>query len=284
MATIGAKAAENCDEFGWQPEGSADPGLVAETAQGSTHGYGRAWSRSSAYSLRPDQRSVYLVHTVEGGFDFTIDGVTVHAEPGQMVVFEGDADVTAQTTTDTARYVWFLPGARLAPGWSLRPPHEPITLTNAPMQGLISMTNSLLNSADRMSLFAFEQVGWAMEGLVLAAFSDGIRVTDEDAMHRDGLFTVAQAIIRSRFRDPMFGVAELASDLSTSRAYVHRSFMSMGTTPRREIERYRLADVERQRLLVPPLSELVESAGFNSMRQYRMAQARHRGRREVTEE
>lgn len=274
MTSMGEEAAENCDEFGWHPHGFIDPALVAETAQSPRHGYGRAWSKTSTYSLRPDERLLYLVHTVEGAFDFTIEGETVRAEPGQTVCFDGSASVHAQTVMDTARYVWFFPGNRLGPDRSLLRAHEPIVLTNASMQGLMSMTNALLNVDALPAGPAHEQVGWAMESLVAAALHQSTRVTDEDAMHRDGLFTAAQSVIRARFRDPGFTVAELARDLSSSRSNVHRSFISMGTTPRREIERYRLTEVERQRALVPPLSELVEAAGFTSVRQYRMALTR----------
>jgi len=277
MTTMGEESAENCDEFGWQPRGDIDPTLVAETTTGTKHGYGRAWSRTSTYSLRPDERLLYLVHTVEGGFDFTVEGVTVRTEPGQMIAFDGGADVHAQTITDTARYVWFFPATRLRPGRSLLTAHEPIVLVNAPMLGLVSMTNALLNNEALTSPSAHEKIGSAMENMLLAALDEEQRITEESAIHRDGLFTVAQSVIRSRFADPGFGVSELARELSTSRSHLHRAFMSMGTTPRREIERYRLAEVERMRALAPALNEIVEMAGFSSMRQYRLVQARNRG-------
>ncbi|WP_424709166.1 hypothetical protein [Microbacterium sp. SLBN-111] len=203
--------------------------------------------------------------------------MTVRTEPGQMMAFDGGAAVQAQTIADTARYVWFFPATRLTLGRSLLTAHEPIALVNAPMLGLVSMTNALLNNEAQTSPFAHEQIGSAMENMLLAALDEEQRITEESALHRDGLFTVAQSVIRSRFPDPGFGVSELARELSTSRSHLHRAFMSMGTTPRREIERYRLAEVERQRALTPALSDIVEMAGFSSMRQYRLVQARNRG-------
>lgn len=276
MSSMGEDAAENCDEFGWHPEGDIDPALIAETAQGTHHGYGRAWSRSSAYTLRPDEGLLYLVHTVEGSFDFVADGTTVRTEPGQLMLFPEGAPVHAQTLTDTARYVWFVPRNAFSPERAPLPPHEPIEVTRGPMQALISVTNALLNSDTSTSRSAQEHVGAAIENLILAALDSNFEPTEEHAMHRDGLFTAAQSVIRARFRDPGFSGTDLERDLSTSRSHIHRTFASMGTTPRREIERHRLAEVERQYARILSLDEIVEAAGFTSMRQYRLALARNR--------
>jgi len=277
---MGEDAAESCDEFGWHPEGDIDPALIAETAQGPRHGYGRAWSRNSTYTLRPDEGLLYLVHTVEGAFDFVVDGATVRTEPGQLMLFAEGAPVHAQTLTDTARYVWFLPKGAIPPGL---PGHEPLELTGGPMQALISVTNALLNSDTSTSRIANGHIGTAMENLILAALDCEPHPTEEGAMHRDGLFTAAQSVIRSRFRDPGFSGTDLERDLSTSRSHIHRMFASMGTTPRREIERYRLAEVERQRARILSLDEIVEAAGFASMRQYRLALARNRRTHQAAE-
>lgn len=274
---MGDAAAENCDDFGWQPAGEIDPNLVAETVQSSQYGYGRAWSQTSGYSLRPDVRLLYLVHTVEGGFDFTVDGITVRSEAGEVVVFDSAAPVTAQTLTDTARYVWFVPAVRLSAGQGVLPAHEPLTLATGPLQGLISMTNSLLNNGAPTSRAAHDHIGLAMENMLVAALHEDISFTDEDAMNRDGLFTAAVTVIRSRFRDPGFGVPELARELSASVSHVHRIFAAMGTTPRRELERHRLEEVEMRQALAPSQREIVEASGFSSVRQYRLALARSKG-------
>lgn len=277
VTTIGADAAANCDDFGWQPRGEIDPNLVAETVQNSQYGYGRAWSQKSGYSLRPDTRLLYLVHTVEGGFDFTVDGTAVRSEAGEVVVFDSAAPATAQTLTDTARYVWFVPAVRLSAAQGVLPPHEPLALATGPLQGLISLTNALLNSGAPTSRAAHDHIGLAMENMLVAALHEDITFTDEDAMNRDGLFTAAVAVIRTRFRDPGFGVPELARELSASVSHVHRVFTTMGTTPRRELERHRLEEVAMRQALAPSPREIIEASGFSSVRQYRRALARSQG-------
>lgn len=271
MNSMGEISAGNCDDFGWEPIGPVDPSLVAETAQDSNYGFGRAWSRSSKYSLRSDPRTLFLVHTVEGGFDFTVENDVIRTNPGQLVVFDGRAAIQADTVRETARYVWFFRPKVLRPGKELLDFHEPITLDNGPMQSLTSMTNALLNAAASASPEAHSHIGQAMEFLLLAALTEQQPHREVHSMHRDGLFTAAQFVISQHFRDPGFGVNELVKELSSHRSSVHRVFSSMGTSPRREIERYRLEEVDKELRHATTLDEIVTNAGFTSVRQYKVA-------------
>lgn len=284
MSTMGESSAENCDGFGWEPVGAIDPSLVAETAQDTHYGYGRAWSRSSKYSLRADPRMLYLVHTVEGGIDFTIENNVVRTEPGQLMVLDGRAAIRADLLRETARYVWFFRPRELRPGRSLLDVHEPITLTSPAMQSLIAMTNRLLNSGQPISPEAHVYVGQAIEPLVLAALTDGYRHGEVHSMHRDGLFTAAQRVISQHFRNPEFDLSQLAEELHASRSAIHRVFASMGTSPRREIERFRLEDVERNLRHLRTLHDIVTDAGFASVRTYSAAVARSTPSRTVAGE
>ncbi|MEV7799578.1 hypothetical protein AB0O14_10840 [Microbacterium foliorum] len=55
----------------------------------------------------------------------------------------------------------------------------------------------------------------------------------------------AQVAIEAGFRDPGFDVPKLARELSVSVRTVHNTFTRFGSTPRREIERRRVSEVDR---------------------------------------
>ncbi|WP_424711857.1 hypothetical protein [Microbacterium sp. SLBN-111] len=275
---MGEAAAQNCDDFGWGPLGPVDPTLVAETAQSRLYGHGRAWSRSSRYVLRGDAQSLHLVLTVEGGFEFTVDGQTMTADPGQLVFFDGRLPTTARTLRETARYVWFLRPSVLQARRAAFRLHEPVDMMNAPMQSLVSMTNALLNAENPATASAQDHFGAAAEHLIAAALEESPRPTDPYAMHRDGLFTAAQNVIEAHFRNPAFGAREMSRELATSMSHMYAVFAAMGTTPKREIERRRLAAIEAAQRNLPRLDELVQESGFISVRQYRAALARSRHR------
>jgi len=275
---MGEAAAQNCDNFGWGPLGPVDPTLVAETSQSQLYGHGRAWSRSSRYVLRSDERSLHLVLTVEGGFEFTVNGETLTAEPGHLVFFDGRQPTTAQTLQETARYVWFFRPSALAVHRSAFRLHDPVNVMNAPMLSLVSMTNALLNAEPAARPSSQDHVGAAVEHLVIAALEESPRPGDPFVMHRDGLFTAAQNVIETRFRDPAFSARELSRELATSTSHVYAVFAAMGTTPKREIERHRLAAVLAAQRVLPTLDDIVHESGFISVRQYRAALARSRQR------
>lgn len=280
---MGDAAAQNCDDFGWGPVGPIDHTLVAETAQSEYYGYGRAWSRSSEYTLRGDARSLYLVLTVEGGFEFTVDGDTVTTQPGELIFLDGRDGSAARTRMETARFVWFLRPTVLDPRRSRFALNEPIDTSNPPMQSLVSMTNALLNAGDDLPATTQGHIGRAAEHLIAAALNERPVASETAAMHRDGLFTTAQLLIDRHFRDPVFGVNELARQLASSTSHVHEIFSSMGTTPRRELERRRLSEVAALQKASPTLEQIVQDSGFTTMRQYRAAVARQ-GRRPRSEE
>lgn len=115
-----------------------------------------------------------------------------------------------------------------------------------------------------------------MEHLVAGALDEwGALEGNNAALHRDGLFTSAQLVIESYSRDPGFDAVKLAKELSVSARSVHAAFSAFGTTPRREIERRRLSEVDRRSGQLLTLTQNVELSGFTSLRQYRRVAARH---------
>lgn len=273
----GQVAAERCDDFGWQPRGPIDPALVADTMAHARFGMGRAWSRSSRYDLAHSPGMTYLVFTVEGAFEFTVDGSPVTAEPGTLVLLDGEAPTTAQTLAETARYVWYFEPAILQRSRSRFPFHEPILLGNASVNALFAMTNSVLNGSPPRTETARRHLGVALEHLTASALEEaGGRELRGDSRHRDGLFMAAQLAIETYFRDPSFNVTRLAKELSISVRAVHTTFSKFGTSPRREIERRRLSEVARlTSTQEASATHLVEQAGFSSVKQLRRAYARN---------
>jgi AraC-like DNA-binding protein len=273
---MGVLAAERCDDFGWRPRGAIDPGLVAETMQHPKFGIGRAWSNSAGYSLTEAPGRIYLVYTVEGGIDFQVDGSSVKAEAGSLILLDGEAPTNASTLTETARFVWYVEPTFLRPGRSRFRFHEPISMRNASLRALISMTNSVLNEDLPTTESGRRHMALSLEHLIAGALDEAD--SDElggDSRHHDGLFMTAQLAIESGFRDAAFSVAHLAKELSVSVRAVHGTFSRFGTTPRREIERRRISEIDR----MPgkqefSASEIAERTGFTSARQMNRALGR----------
>lgn len=273
--SMGDRAAERCDDFGWHPRGAIDPGLVAETVQHSKFGLGRAWSNSAGYTLTTAPERIYLVYTVEGAFEFAVDGQSVIAQAGSLILLDGEAPTTATTLDTTARFVWYFEPTFLGPQRARFRFHEPINMRNASLRALFSMTNAVLNSPVSATP-AQRHVGVALEHLVAASLEEAR--SDEighDARHHDGLFMAAQIAIESYFRDPSFDVVSLARELSVSVRTVHRTFGRLGTTPRREIERRRVTEIHRLPTAAAlTASETAERCGFTSPQQMSRALSR----------
>ncbi|MBF4549475.1 helix-turn-helix transcriptional regulator [Pseudoclavibacter sp. VKM Ac-2888] len=265
------QAAERCRKFGWAATEDVDRSLVAEAVQDDRYGAGRAWSSRSSYELTPAPGRIYLVYIVEGGFDFTIGGVTAATEPGHLILFDGAVPTQSRTTADTARFVWHLKPTFLSPQRARFAFHEPLVSNNAPMRSLTSMTNAMLNAPLSGNSMTHSHLGLAIEHLVASVLSETDAHRIDNAAHRDGLFGAAQLVIDANFRDPDFTVDRLIKDLGVSARGVHVAFADLGTTPRREIERRRLQEVERLSAQVLTSEEVVELAGFPNIRRYKYA-------------
>lgn len=269
---MGTQAAEKCDDFGWHPRGRIDPGLVAETTQHPSFGAGRAWSNSAGYSLTTAPKRLYLVYTVEGAFEFDVDGSAVVAETDSLVLFEGAAPTLARTLTTTARFVWYLEPTFLQPGRSRFRFHEPISMRNTSIRTLMTMTNTLLNAPTSTTASARRHTASALEHLVAGALDEAGAQHGGDSRHRDGLFMASQVAIEAGFRDAGFDVPALAREVSVSVRTLHDTFARLGTTPRREIERRRVTEARRLAAANDlPVADTAEESGFSSVKQLRRA-------------
>lgn len=271
---MGLAAAERCDDFGWHPKGRIDTSLVAEIAQHPRFGMGHAWSRSAAYDLTTAPGRTYLVLTMEGGFEFDVDGAPVLTEPGSLILLDGETPTAARTLTDTARFVWHLEPTMLDAKRSRFSYGEPIPTGGAAIKALTSMTSALLTSPTPSNDTIRHHLALSFENLLIAAL-DEAGEHQHDGPHRDGLFMAAIAEIEAHFRDPAFTVTRLAREVSVSPRTLHDIFRSMGSTPRREIERRRLTEAS-QLVEAHTLSatEAAERSGFTSARQLARALSR----------
>jgi AraC-like DNA-binding protein len=273
--SMGNAAAERCYDFGWHPRGAIDPALVAETYEHSKFGGGHAWSRSAGYSLTTAPERTYLVLTVEGGFEFDVDGSTVPTEPGSLIMLDGAAPTTARTVTETSRYVWYLEPTFLQHGLGRFHHGEPIPMNGAGIQTLMGMTNALLTSPRSLGRRSRRYVTLAFEHLLAGVLEDAPTRPQVPGSHRDGLFMAAHSAIEAGFRDPGFSVTRLARELSVSERTLRDTFQRMGTTPRREIERRRVTEAgELAEAGSMSLSEQAALAGFTSAKQLTRALAR----------
>lgn len=268
----GHAAAEQCDDFGWHPRGEIDPTLVAHTTQHSRLGFGHAWSRSAGYRLTTAPSRTYVVLTIEGGFEFEVGGSAVQTAPGSLIMLDGAVPTLARTLTQTARFVWHFEPALLRPEHTRFAYGEPLTTGGSALTALMALTKSMLSAPPPSTEIARAHVATAFESLLLGALEDANPRARELAPHRESLFMGALASLEAHFRDPAFSVARLAKDLAVSERTLHGAFNAMGTTPRRELERMRLAEATRLlRITWMAPAELAMRSGFTSARQLQRA-------------
>lgn len=274
---MGDAAAERCDDFGWHPRGRIDTTLVAEIEQHPGFGLGHAWSRSAGYALTTDPRRMYLVLTMEGGFEFTVDGAPMRTEPGSLVLLDGEVPTTARTLEETARFVWYLEPTFLQAGRSPFRYGEPLMTNGTSMELLIGWTNGLMGAPRLDSPEARRRLALSFEHLLAAAIHEAGAEQNRMAEHRDGLFMAALGALETHFRDPGFDTTRMAKETSISLRTLQKVFRTMGTTPRREIERRRVTEANSIADAGPiSITELAERSGFTSPRKLARALARAR--------
>ncbi|WP_420367203.1 helix-turn-helix domain-containing protein [Curtobacterium sp. L1-20] len=274
--TMGVAAAERCNDFGWHPRGEIDSTLVAETLEQPRFGVGHAWSRSAGYALTTAPERIYLVLTMEGGFEFTVDGQVIPTQPGSLILLNGEAPTTARTVAQTSRYVWYLEPTFLTPGKGRFQYGEPLPTSGASIQMLMGMTNSLLQSPPPSTEAGQRHLSLAFENILAAALDETAPRRPRDiGQRRDGLFMAAHSVIETRFRDPAFTVSRLAQELAVSERTLRDTFHRMGTTARREIERRRLTEATQLEGTEPlTATERALRSGFSSAQQLARALTR----------
>ncbi|MBF4616368.1 helix-turn-helix domain-containing protein [Curtobacterium sp. VKM Ac-1376] len=138
------------------------------------------------------------------------------------------------------------------------------------------MTNTLLQASPPATGAGRRHLALSFENFLAAALEENAPRRPKDiGQLRDGLFMAAQAAIETGFRDPAFSVERLARELTVSETTLRDTFKRMGTAPRREIERRRLAEANQlEAIETLTVTERAARAGFSSAQQLARALAR----------
>ncbi|TQL85215.1 helix-turn-helix domain-containing protein [Microbacterium saperdae] len=255
-------------KHGWSYDAQPHVYEYDETAS-DEFGFARLWSGGMSTVLQSREGIVHVAVIVEGSAEVMVDGSNVQIETGQIILLDGDCELHAHSPKPWARYGWFFRNSILR-GREYRPLlGEPRSITRESLLAMTSVANTSLD-ANRAGVKPSIHTRIAMEHLAAAAAYDHSARLRTDPVHRDGLFLAAQSLISERFRDPALTVEVLSRDLAVSASSLHRAYQPMGTSPRREIERHRVAESLRRLALdvgtgAPPMVDIAAESGFTSV-------------------
>ncbi|MHC9046856.1 cupin domain-containing protein [Microbacterium saperdae] len=245
-------------------------------------GFARLWSGGMQTTLASREGITHVAAIVEGSADLTVDGESVRIEAGEIIFIDGESALDAHSPDPWARYGWFFNDSLLR-GREYRPlMGQPRAIPRHSLLAMTSVANSVLgDTTTGASPSVHTRI--AMEHLAAAAIFDHSTPARADPVHRDALFLAAQTVISEQYRDPALSVEVLCKVLSVSSSSLHRAYTPMGVTPRREIERLRVADALRRLALIDrrnrrAVSEVASECGFRSTARMResLKRAGHR--------
>lgn len=265
-------------EHGWSFE--RQPDLYEYDAIGNSQfGFARLWSGGMRTALASREGIIHVVTLVEGAAEMAVEGTPTGIEAGQILLIRGDSALEAVSPSPFARYGWFFSQSFLEGREYRHLLGEPRSITRESLLAMTSVANASLGAGRTARTKPSVHLRIAMEHLVAAAAGETSVSAPIDPVHRDRLFLTAQGIIAERFRDPAFTVDVLRKALSVSHSSLYRAHESMGSTPRREIERLRVAEAMSRLASGEPanakaLAEVASASGFTSVVQLRRALAR----------
>jgi AraC-like DNA-binding protein len=265
-------------KHGWSFEARPKLYEYDETAT-NDFGFARLWSGGMSTALFSREGIVHVAAIVEGSAELTVDGKHVHIEAGQVILLDGESSLHAYSGQPWARYGWFFRNSVLQGREYRHLMGEPRSITREALLAMTSVANTSLDS-QRHGAKPSIHTRLAMEHLAAAATYDPSARARTDSVHRDSLFLAAQQVIAERFRDPAMTVDLLCKELSVSARSLYRAYEPMGTSPRRELERHRIAESMRRLALVEgrsraALAEVASASGFTSAVTMRRALARN---------
>lgn len=262
---------------GWSYDARPQVYEYDETAT-DDFGFARLWSGGMSTALLSREGIVHVAAIVEGTAEVTVDGSKVQIEAGQIILLDGDSALHAHSPKPWARYGWFFRDSILRGREYRRLMGEPRSITRESLLAMTSVANTSLD-ANRAGVTPSIHSRIAMEHLAAAAAYEHSSRSRTDPVHRDGLFLAAQTLISDRFRDPALTVEVLCRDLAVSASSLHRAYQPMGMSPRREIERHRVAEGLRRLASddgkhVPSMADIAAESGFTSVVTMRRALTR----------
>lgn len=265
-------------EHGWSFENQPD--LYEYDVMGNSQfGFARLWSGGMRTALSSREGIVHVVALVEGTAEMAVEGKPTAIEAGQIFLVRGGAALEAFSSHPFARYGWFFSDSFLEAREYRHLMGEPRSIARESLLAMTSVANASLGAGQAARMKPSVHTRIAMEHLVAAAAAETSGSARVDPVHRDHLFLTAQAVIAERFRDPAFTIDALRRALSVSHSSLYRAHESMGSTPRREIERLRVAEAtsrlaSNEQMNSKKLAEVASEAGFTSVVQMRRALAR----------
>lgn len=238
----GAEAHRLLNALGWEPvtEGTARSALQLAGASRSLRqsavariGHGRLHLRATGEP--PGEPRARLIAVVSGTAEVrTRPGLPVtRLDRGRMLILVGE-DAEMEVENEFVRYEYAAPARTMmrAVGRSLRE-GEAFAVPRHAAQPFLALASAVLEApADGYSWRAVDELHAAMSHAVAvvlghAAGRRGQTLSAPEA----GLVAEAEAVIAARAGDRSFGVQQLAQELGVSRAWLHRVFAKLGTTP-----------------------------------------------------
>ncbi|MEV5072712.1 AraC family transcriptional regulator [Microbacterium sp. LMI12-1-1.1] len=265
-------------EHGWSFDNQPD--LYEYDVMGNSQfGFARLWSGGMRTALSSREGIVHVVALVEGAAEMAVEGKPAAIEAGQILLVRGDAALEGVSSHPFARYGWFFSESFLEGREYRHLMGEPRSIPRESLLAMTSVANASLGAGAAAHMKPSIHTRIAMEHLVAAAAVEASVSARVDAVHRDRLFLTAQAVIAERFRDPGFTIDLLCKALSVSHSSLYRAHESMGSTPRRAIERLRVSEATSrlasiEQMNTKSLTEVASEAGFTSVVQMRRAFAR----------
>ncbi|MGC0368577.1 hypothetical protein [Microbacterium sp. SLBN-111] len=263
---------EHISGLGWKNLGDTT-GLQADGVGTSSYYIGRAWSPTGLYEGIPEPGAMYAFITIEGGGTLTYDGTSMDVSRDHMVFMNAEADITIHLSSASARYLWKLKPTVLNNPLVRERIGEPLPVGPEVWKIAGALTNSALEADSAVTTSGY--FANASENLLAAVF-ETVRQPARlvPSSRPDLVYGEAMHVIEQRYNDVALTPTTIAAEVLVSERTLRRAFAAMGTTPRTEIERRRvreLNDLLKHFGVTRAFEHLSEMSGFSSARQARSA-------------
>lgn len=263
---------EHIAALGWRSLGDT-AGLQIGGVGTPAHYIGRAWSPTGVYEGVPEVGGMYAFITIEGGGDITYASTSMNVGRDHLVFMDAEADIGIHLRAATARYLWKLRPTVLNNPLVRQRIGEPLPIGPEVWRIAGSLTNSALEADPAVTTSRY--FAQASENLLAAVF-ETVRQPQRLApsSRPDQVYGEAMYVIEQSYHDPTLTPSKVAAEILVSERTLRRAFAAMGTTPRTEIERRRVRELNELRThfgVSQSFEKLSEMAGFSTGRQARAA-------------
>ena len=286
MPTPSEQKQPTFDVLGWRPRDLAPARSSIDYAQTATWTVARLWSTAGTLETSGgDRGSSRVILSVDGSASILYAGAKITLEPRQMIILDDALPVVTENDALWARCEWLLRSPtlqhqRLSPYF-----HRPIDIPQEYRHLFTGVTNSISTSPDIASGLGSSALLETLASTVTAAIMDAVGAPVALTPAASSLFHDAMRRIDAQFHDVSFSVSHLAEQMSISTTHLHRVFAAAGTTPRQELEIWRVVAARTILGAAPTrgkvaLDDLARRAGFSSSKHMQVALRRQRTRSE----